>query len=196
MWIMTPRGFYSVVQKKEDGPQDMLTVRARCKEDIERLADLLPGCKVTSKKFTDYAWRLRCTRTQWAEALVTMTAEIDYSNFKDEVKAKRGAARAGIYSSVWSVLLRLEDRKNGGLYGTPHGGFTGTYQDRLPSTSVRVLPSADGTYGDECLICGTRACKDSYCMDQLSRDGWFGADAKKVATGKRGSRRGARGRRS
>ena len=39
MWLMTTRGFFSVVEHRED--DNILLIRARCKQDIEALADLV-----------------------------------------------------------------------------------------------------------------------------------------------------------
>lgn len=108
MWLMTTRGFYSAVEKKEDGVEGV-TVRARNKSDIDRLKDLIPDAKPFKEKYyTDYAWRLRCSKLDWARAVAVMALEIDYSNFKDEVKRRRGSRVAAIYGRVWGVLLDLE----------------------------------------------------------------------------------------
>lgn len=108
MWLITTRGFYSAVAKREDGDTHV-TVRARNKQDLDNLADLLPDCKPYKQKgYTDYEWRLRCTKDQWAETVAILAKEIDYSNFKDEVKRKQGWKRASTYGRVWSVLLDLE----------------------------------------------------------------------------------------
>lgn len=110
MWVMTPRGFYSAVQKRDDRAEGMVTVRARNKGDIDRLSDLIDAKPYKQKGYSDYPWRLRCPRETWMAAVTVMAGEIDYANFKDEVKRVQGAARAGVYSRVWGVLLSLEQR--------------------------------------------------------------------------------------
>ena len=45
MWLMTTRGFYSVVEHRDDA--DRLLVRARTREDIEALAGLVAAAAVT-----------------------------------------------------------------------------------------------------------------------------------------------------
>lgn len=111
MWVATTRGFYSAVQKPTDS-YDQLTIRARNLGDIERLAELIPDARggITHGGGTDYPYRLRCTKSEWEDALKIMASEIDYANFKDEVKRTRGAHVAEVYSRVWTVLLSLEDR--------------------------------------------------------------------------------------
>jgi hypothetical protein len=111
MWIMTPRGFYSAVHKNGT-PENIVTVRARAKGDLENLKDLLPkGVKPFQKGYSDYPWRIEVTREVWAEILLAMNTEITYDNFKDEVKKKQGAHRASVYGRIWGVLLALEDRR-------------------------------------------------------------------------------------
>lgn len=112
MWIMTTRGFYSAVQKKEDVASGMVTVRARSKADIEALADLLPnGVVPYQERFaSDYPWRFRVTAAQWAGIVASLALDIDYSNFKDRVKSMN-PGRAGLYSRLWSILLGIESEK-------------------------------------------------------------------------------------
>lgn len=113
MWLMTPRGFYSAVEKTGDQVDDMVTVRTRSKRDLDNLRDLLPNAEYPPRPYwSDYPFRLRCTRQEWSDAVATMALEIDYSNFKDRVAAKQGKKRAGIYNSVWSALLGIEGWKN------------------------------------------------------------------------------------
>jgi hypothetical protein len=109
MWIMTTRGFYSAVQKRGDADEGMVTIRARVKADLERLGDLLPDAKPYRQRgYSDYPWRVRVTAEEWAAAVKAMALEIDYSNFKNEVKRVQGGKRAQVYSRVWGVLLSLQ----------------------------------------------------------------------------------------
>lgn len=108
MWVITTRGFYSVV--RDDDDHDMLLVRARVREDLERLRDLLPDLEPWHDLAADYAWRARVQRAEWAYALGAMAGEIDYRNFKDAVGERQGRARAGVYGRVWGVLYGLQRR--------------------------------------------------------------------------------------
>lgn len=120
MWLLTPRGFFSAVQKPGDGKDEMLTIRGRSKADLENLKDLLPESEPYEEKgYTDYPWRIRVSQKDWALAVAQMALEINYSNFKDEVKHTQGATRAGIYSRVWSTLLDIEGKRT---YNTPSYG--------------------------------------------------------------------------
>lgn len=130
MWIITTRGFYSVVQKPND-PPTQLTVRARNEEDIRNLADLLPNSKPFASKGTDYEWRLHCTVAEWSKAMALLALEVDYGNFKNEVRRKQGTKREAVYHSLWSVLLRLERK---GRYG--NSSWSGDWPELKPAKST------------------------------------------------------------
>ena len=110
MWWMTTTGFYSVVQKPGD---EDLTVRARVGADLDRLrAGHLPelGPTVVGGG-TDYPYRAKVARADFARAAAAMVEAIDYGNFKSTVKTRHSAARARSYGRVWSALYDLEERE-------------------------------------------------------------------------------------
>jgi hypothetical protein len=108
MWFMTQFGFFSVVQK--EGESD-LTVRARVRVDLEELRKrYLPGLgDIREHAGTDYQYRARISHSDLAEAMKLIVHDIDYPNFKNEVLAKQGVARAQLYAQVWGVLWNLAD---------------------------------------------------------------------------------------
>jgi hypothetical protein len=108
VWVISTRGFYSVVQGDADAR--LLLVRARVRADLERLAEILPGLEPWHDPAADYAWRARVERSEWAYALGVMAGEIDYRNFKDAVAERQGKPRARVYERVWSVLFSLQRR--------------------------------------------------------------------------------------
>jgi hypothetical protein len=77
VWLITPRGFYSAVAKPGDG-EAFVTVRARTERDIRNLADLIDAQPERSEH-TDYRWRVRCRKSDWARAVAAMAEEIDYA---------------------------------------------------------------------------------------------------------------------
>ena len=107
MWLMTTRGFYSAVQHRDDPTKVM--IRARCVEDIDALAELIPDAEPYHTPNADYAWRIVTSASNWVGALTTMALEVDYPNFKNAVKSPKHHAA---YSSVWGTMLRLDDRHN------------------------------------------------------------------------------------
>jgi hypothetical protein len=106
VWLVTSRGFYSVVAHRDD-PEAVL-VRARAREDLEALEAVLGQVEIAETPDRDYRWRTTVSRRAWSGAAVLLMADIDYPNFKDEVARRQGAARAGVYHDVWATLLRLQ----------------------------------------------------------------------------------------
>jgi len=109
MWLMTNIGFFSAVQKPNT---NFLTIRARVKNDLDNLRSIyLPDLsKTVGHAGTDYPWRATVPHDKFAAALTNIVMDISYPNFKNEVAAKQGKARAGKYSKVWSVLYELPEQ--------------------------------------------------------------------------------------
>lgn len=108
MWVMTTRGFYSVVQHRDEPTKVM--VRARCQDDINNLCELIVRDQRTDPFETpnaDYPWRIVTTAVGWTSALTQMSLGIDYDNFKSAVKDD---AHHDAYLGVWSVMRQLDDR--------------------------------------------------------------------------------------
>lgn len=122
MWLFTKVGFFSVVSKPGDG--DRLTVRARVRGDLVGLKRwYLPQLgPITALKVADYPFRAQVDRKDFADAAHRIASDIDYPNFKDEVKARQGDRRAAVYHRIWADLLELEPppkrrgRASRGLY--------------------------------------------------------------------------------
>lgn len=110
MWLITPIGFFSIVQKASDVAADTLTVRARVKSDLEALrARYLPGLgTITESKTRDYRYRAVAPRAEVASAMAALVQDLKYENFKNQVAKVQGAARAHLYHDVWSTLYTLQ----------------------------------------------------------------------------------------
>lgn len=111
MWLITPLGFFSLVEKPEDRDHGTLTIRARARIDLDTLRETyLPSLSPTlSLTGTDYPHRATASRQAIGEAITDfVTNGLTYSNFKNEVKAAQGQRRARVYGDVWQVLLDLE----------------------------------------------------------------------------------------
>ena len=111
MWIITTRGFLSVVQNADaKTPHEALLVRARVREDLDRFADFVArhGDRpaVTATPRFDYGYRLTTSRQIFAAYLAECVGALDYPNFKNEV-ADADPERAHIYTRVWGVLRDL-----------------------------------------------------------------------------------------
>lgn len=111
MWLMTPIGFFSIVEKHYDRRDGMLTVRARVEGDLAALKTrYLPELsEIQADQGTDYRYRAVAPREAVARALSQLTMDLDYSNFKDEVSRVQGHDRARVYGEVWNSLYRLQN---------------------------------------------------------------------------------------
>lgn len=112
MWLITPVGFFSVVRKPADVDRKTLTVRARVRADLDKLrAQYLPELGPTQQSsINDYRFRATAPQVAVAAAMARLVENLDYANFKDEVKRRQGAARAHTYHVVWDALYRLQRR--------------------------------------------------------------------------------------
>lgn len=106
MWLLAKDGFYSIVQKPEDKAGDMLSVRARRREDLEKLIEFTGG-EIIVTPHADYPYRIVIEREVMAQAAWEMVMQLDYGNFKGSIKEDQ---RHDIYMAVWGCLRRLEDR--------------------------------------------------------------------------------------
>ena len=111
MWILTPAGFFSVVQKPADVSANTLTIRARVTADLDALRrTVLPLLgPVTESSYNDYRFRATAPRQAVAQAMSALVASVCYDNFKDEVARVQGHDRADLYHVVWSKLNVLQE---------------------------------------------------------------------------------------
>lgn len=110
MWLITPIGFFSIVQKSGDKQNGTLTVRSRVRSDLAALKQhYLPGLGVIQESpDSDYRFRAVAPRAEVSAATARMVDGLDYGNFKSEVAKKQGHKRAGLYHQVWDVLHKLQ----------------------------------------------------------------------------------------
>ena len=110
MWLITPFGFFSIVQKPGDRQAGTLTVRARLRSDLAALGKhVLPSLGVIEESTdTDYRFRATALRAEVSAAMVRLVDGLDYDNFKAEVAKRQGHVRSNLYHEVWSVLHRLQ----------------------------------------------------------------------------------------
>lgn len=112
MWIYTKHGFISVVQKPGD---KFLTVRSRARADLDKIrAFYMPAIgNIRATPKADYGYRATVSFAGFAEGIVNMASDVDYPNFKAEVKKERGLDVEGVYAKVWAVMASNEDILDG-----------------------------------------------------------------------------------
>lgn len=105
MWVTSTRGFYSAVAHR-DAPE-LVLVRARVREDLQALGELIGPLEILATPDADYPFRAAVPRERWSAALVLLAAEIDYDNFKNAVAERQGSRREAVYHRVWAALREL-----------------------------------------------------------------------------------------
>lgn len=110
MWLFTTRGFYSVVQHRDE--PEKLIVRTRVREDIEALRELIPEIEPFSGGSSDYRWRATVTKAEWVVALAQLVADLDYPNFKNAVAKQQGRDRANAYYAIWDEMVKLQKSRD------------------------------------------------------------------------------------
>lgn len=113
MWLLTPIGFFSIVQKPGDKEAGTLTVRSRVRKDLETLkAEHLPELgEIKESLDTDYRYRAVAPKEAVSRAAGRLVTDLNYSNFKNEVARRQGYERADVYGDVWQALYRLQTDK-------------------------------------------------------------------------------------
>lgn len=100
MWILLYDCFFSIVKK--DCADDELLVRARRPGDIQKV---WKEAKVTKALDADYLFRAKIKTADVVAAIATELSDIDYGNFKNNVKDN---ALHNAYLSIWTVLSKLQ----------------------------------------------------------------------------------------
>jgi len=98
MWIFTPYGFFSVVNKTQlddngdipDGILETIEVRTRHREHLELLIERFPDEigeeSIFERIGTDYEYRIVIDERQWITLGAMLAADVTYPNFKDEIQ--------------------------------------------------------------------------------------------------------------
>jgi len=100
---MTQHGLYSVI---EDGDPAYLLIRARRKQDIINLADLVTfKTEVTESEAADYRYSIRLKRGSARRLLAATFDHINYPNFRDAIsKIPDQREKFFSYRQIWSTL--------------------------------------------------------------------------------------------
>lgn len=103
MWLCTTAGFFSVV-KKGTAPNNF-QVRARTRQDIENLCDLmkLPYSRIVTTHNSDYVFRVLLDEYELGQIFGALQATITYSNFKSAVGRRPDQQKqCATYHKWWS----------------------------------------------------------------------------------------------
>ncbi|MCE1248320.1 MAG: hypothetical protein LWY06_16890 [Firmicutes bacterium] len=112
MWIFSKYGFFSIVKKPYTGEEGNVHIRARLKNDIEKLKEItsLPN-EIKTDEYADYPYRIIVGESELSKIMKVLEESIDYSNFKDTVHnldhSPLGIKRNRAYMNVWAEMARL-----------------------------------------------------------------------------------------
>ena len=125
MWLCTKFGFFSAVcARKGDGKKhrpvdpDRIMVRARDRKHLELLQEKFPELRpfeIHESAASDYRFRLFCPKGTWAHVACQLALDVDYDNFKSEVKrfGRSGAKYESALHSVWSTMYGVQTSRYG-----------------------------------------------------------------------------------
>lgn len=167
-WIFTRYGFFSAVcarkgAGKHSDPVDpnQVMVRARDKCHLELLRERFPELQpfaIHESQHSDYRFRLFCPKGTWAHVMCEIALDLDYDNFKSEVKhyGKSGAKYEAALHRVWSVMYGVQtDRYGPGIYSRPSkvlADYGINADDPDLKEEPEDLPFAGGTPDDEDIV--------------------------------------------
>ena len=102
MWLMTNKGFVSIVKDRDI--KNNLMVRARIKGHIEAV---FTGAKASYTENADYAYRASIPKSVVAQVMADLVDDVTYDNFKNSVKDD---PLHKAYMDVWTVMYRYQQR--------------------------------------------------------------------------------------
>ena len=101
MWIMTNKGFVSVVRHRTEVDKLMI-----CAREKSHLTSLLPDYmhdQIYSIPFSDYAYRINVLDDHFAMIINKMIIDIEYDEFKKSVKNNK---LSDFYLHVWDLGVK------------------------------------------------------------------------------------------
>lgn len=106
MWIFTTSGFVSAVRSQSDRT---IIVRSR---DRASLAPISKKYKAEIKQtpLADYPYRVLIGHEKFIEWVSSEASNIDYPNFKSQVRISRGKRFASALGEVWCIMLQVTEQ--------------------------------------------------------------------------------------
>jgi hypothetical protein len=138
MWLFTRYGFFSVSIL-----EGKTVVRGRRKahlKDLVKHCPSLEGARIITTLKRDYPFRIVVERQQWEAAILLLTNEQTWDNFKSEVLRYQGWTKyEELLHKVWSLMRGLEDSQEWGKarFALPYGS--------TPKPVDPVVPAPDPT---------------------------------------------------
>jgi hypothetical protein len=117
LWIFTTRGFFSIVEHKND--PNRVVIRARVRKDIDNIKMLfeelgLKASDILESLDSDYRYRIFANRIDWVSVMTQIIADVGYTNFKNAVYETGSLAIKGkrheAYLDIWAIMHELQFR--------------------------------------------------------------------------------------
>jgi hypothetical protein len=110
MWLVTQHGFFNIVQSDDDAKKELLTIKARRREDLDAFGSIVPGSSgvIQESEVNDYRFRMKIPRECAVAAIAEMVGIIDYPKTKGRL-AHTHPDRTSTYLTTWFNLLDLQD---------------------------------------------------------------------------------------
>ena len=109
MWLVTKIGFFNIIQYDEDKADDLLTIKARSKEDLLNTQKYLPDIvEIEESSEADYRFRLKAPKLAVAGMIAALVEGIDYRLTKPSI-SKSFPERARLYFNVWDTLYHIQE---------------------------------------------------------------------------------------
>jgi len=120
MWLFTVDGFFSAVKDHEFCGEDELMIRARCRQDLERMLKRLYGAQYERLKLgdgiieldhADYRYRYKLPRQDWVIYVADAADKIIYPTVKDNINPhdRRHNLRHKALYSIWHALSHMQE---------------------------------------------------------------------------------------
>ena len=107
MWVITNKGFYSIVLVNDtvitpdNTVDEIFAVRTR---DKNHLSTAFPNKKVFAYEYSDYQFRVYLTKGEVADFMLKAVDSIDYTNFKNSIK---DYSLHEFCTRIWTLGLNL-----------------------------------------------------------------------------------------
>jgi hypothetical protein len=110
MWIVTKIGFFNIIQQDSDENDEILTIKARSRADLEYVMGRIPVISnaIEESDKADYRFRIKAYRADVMKLIGHLVSEIDYGKTKPAITEKF-PERAGTYLNVWDDLYAIQE---------------------------------------------------------------------------------------
>ncbi len=105
MWIFTTSGFVSAVRSRSDRT---IIVRSRDRASLTPISKKYQT-EIKDTPFSDYPYRVLMRHDNFIEWISIEASNIDYPNFKSQVRNSRGEGFASALGEVWYIMLQVTD---------------------------------------------------------------------------------------